>query len=137
LKKLLLDKMDRLIEFKIHVFDIELHFHAVREQFNEQEYTFVLNSLIDQLTEKPVTFAAVMNNWLDRNRKKQNEFTKKKSSAKEPLREELIPEWLNKKDSKQTPQPQQAQEPLTDERKKAIWAQVMKLSNGNTPILES
>jgi hypothetical protein len=136
LKKLLLNKMDKLIEFKINVFDIELHFHAVREQFNEQEYTFVLNSLIDQLTEKPVTFAAVMNNWLDRNRKKQNEFTEKKSSAKKPLREELIPEWF-KKDSKQTPQPQQTQEPLTDERKKVIWAQVMKLNNGNTPILES
>jgi hypothetical protein len=137
LKKLLLNKMDRLIEFQINVLDMEIHFNAVREQFSEQEYTFVLNSLIDQLTEKPVNFAAVMNNWLDRNRKKQNEFTEKKSSAKKPLREELIPEWLNKKDSKQTPQAQQAQEPLTDERKKAIWAKVMKLSNGNTSILES
>ena len=83
-----------------------------------------------------MNFAAVMNNWLDRNRKRQNEFTEKKSSAKKPLREELIPEWLNKKDSKQTPQPQQAKESLTDERKKAIWAQVMKLSNGNTSILD-
>jgi hypothetical protein len=137
LKRLLLNKMDRLIEFNIHVFDIELHFHAVREQFSEQEYTFVLNSLIKQLTEKPGNFAAVMNNWLERNRKKQNEVTEKKSSAKKPLREELIPEWLNQKDPKQTPQLQQAKEPLTDERKKAIWEQVMQLNKSNTPILGS
>ena len=134
LKKLLFDKMDRLIEFHIHVLDIELHFHVVREQFSEQEYTFVLSSLIDQLTEKPGTFAAVMNNWLNRNRKKQNEYTEKKSSATKPLREEAIPEWLNREDLKQ---PLQAKEPLTEERKQAIWAQVMTLNNGDTPIVES
>jgi hypothetical protein len=120
-----------LIEFKINVFDIELHFHAVREQFNEQEYTFVLNSLIDQLTEKPVTFAAVMNNWLDRNRKKQNEFTEKKGNSNKPKRTEMVPDWLHKKEVPAKPKQKVTTPTISEERKAAIWEQLNKLNTGN------
>ena len=131
LKKLLLDKMDRLIEFKIKIVDIELHFHAVRERFSEQEYCFVLNSLIDQMTTKPKTFAAVMNDWLDRNRKKQNEFTEKKENSNKPRRTEMVPDWLHKKEVPANPKQKTTTPTISEERKAAIWEQVNKLNTGN------
>lgn len=94
IKKSLSSKIDRLIEFKINVFDIELHFHAVHEKFNEQEYAFVLNNLLDKMTTKPQIFAAVMNDWLDRNRKKQNQFAEKKKNNTTAIRTEKLPDWF-------------------------------------------
>ena len=153
LKKILISKIDRLIEFKIKIIDIELHFKAVQEKFTEQEYSFVLNSLIDQMNTKPKTFAAVMNDWLDRNRKKQNEFAEKKQVSKKPVREEMVPKWLHEekadkssKDNKDSMDPEAKKAELlaqlhalnnppvendipniTDERKKEIWEQVNRL----------
>ena len=130
LKKLLLDKMDRLIEFNIKIVDIELHFHAVRERFTEQEYCFVLNSLIDQMTTKPKAFAAVMNDWLDRNRKRQNEFAAKKENSNKPRRTEMVPDWLHK-EVPATLKQKTITPTISEERKATIWEQVNKLNTGN------
>lgn len=130
LKKLLFDKMDRLIEFNIKIVDIELHFRAVRERFNEQEYCFVLNSLINQMTTKPKAFAAVMNDWLDRNRKKQNGCTEKKGSHHNPKRTEMVPDWLHK-EVPPTLKQKTTTPTISEEQKAAIWEQVNRLNTGN------
>lgn len=128
LKKLLISKIDRLIKFKIKIVDIELHFHAVHEHFTEQEYSFVLNSLIDKMTTKPKTFASVMNDWLDRNRKKKNEFAEKKENSNKPRRTEIVPDWLHKEDMPAKPKEKNNTPIISEERKKAIWEQVEKLN---------
>lgn len=128
MKKLLISKIDRLIKFKIKIVDIELHFHAVHEHFTEQEYSFVLNSLIDKMTTKPKTFASVMNDWLDRNRKKKNEFAEKKENSNKPRRTEIVPDWLHKEDMPAKPKEKNNTPIISEERKKAIWEQVEKLN---------
>lgn len=128
LKKLLINKIDRLIEFNINIIDVELHFYAVREKFTEPEYIFVLNNLIDKMTIKPKTFAAVMNDWLDRNHKKQNEFGEKKENKLK--RTEMVPDWLNKENGEEQTKPEEATV-ISEERKKAIWEQVKKLKTNN------
>ncbi|USK77718.1 hypothetical protein [Peribacillus frigoritolerans] len=94
LLKILNDRIDRLIEFKLKISDIELHFNAVKEIYEEPEYGYVLSNLIDKMTFTPKNFADVMDNWLKRNRDNQNEVPDKKALEKKYVREEVMPDEL-------------------------------------------
>lgn len=93
------NQIDRLIEYNIKISDIEIHYHAVSEIYNESEYNFVLHDLFDEMKEKPRKFASVMNNWLERNRVNQSNVPdKNENGGKTPIRKEKEPYWLNKDD---------------------------------------
>jgi hypothetical protein len=95
IQKTLVDRIDRLIEYKIKVIDIDNHFQAVKEAYTEVEYNFVIAALLDEMSRKPRSFANVMNNWLKRNREKLNEAPSKDSKQKAPVRKEVEPDWLD------------------------------------------
>lgn len=94
LKKTLEDRIDRLIEYKIKVSDIENHFNAVEEIYWISEYNYVLACLLDQMTEKPKNFGAVMNNWLLRNRSEFNNIPPKQNRSDKLVRTESLPDWF-------------------------------------------
>ena len=96
IKIVLENQIVRLIEYKISPSDIELHYHAIKATYDLKEYTYVLNVLLKQMTQKPDSFENVLNNWLKRNRDKQNEVAEqKKATGYKPLRTEIVPEWLS------------------------------------------
>lgn len=91
LKGILIDKIDKLYEYQIRISDIEVHFKAAIEKgYSSNEYSHVLNSLLSEMSEKPRSFAAVMFDWLKRNRS--DEAPDKKEIK--PVRTEIIPDWL-------------------------------------------
>ncbi|MDW7617377.1 replication initiator protein A [Peribacillus simplex] len=92
--KILDDRIDRMVEFKLKVSDIELHFNAVKENFEIAEYGYILSNLIDKMTFKPKNFADVMDNWLNRNRLKQNAVPVKEGKKQNPVREETVGDFL-------------------------------------------
>jgi hypothetical protein len=94
LQKTLINKIDRLIEFDIIISDVETHFEAVKESFIEPEYNEVLKNLLNIINEQPRNFSAVMNDWLERNRRKQNNVPEKKVNSRKPIRTEMIPEFM-------------------------------------------
>jgi hypothetical protein len=100
-KDTLLDRIDRLTQYKINVSDIEKHFNAVKETYWVSEYDYVLACLLDQMSERPKTFGAVMNNWLKRNRTEFNNIPDKQKRNGKPIRTELLPDWFDKEEIKQ------------------------------------
>lgn len=117
LKKTLEDRIDRLIEYKIKVSDIENHFNAVEEIYWISEYNYVLACLLDQMTEKPKNFGAVMNNWLLRNRSEFNNIPPKQNRSDKLVRTESLPDWFYEtEEERNKPKTNQLKE---DEAKKA------------------
>lgn len=110
IKSILQKQIDRLIEFKINVQDIELHFHAVKDVYALNEYTYILNAFLSNMEQSPNDIGSVLNNWLKRNREKQNEVAEKKAVLK-PIREEIKPDWFGK--DNQTVEPEEIDENLT------------------------
>ncbi len=95
IKTVLQKQIDRLIEFKIDMQNIELHYHSVKDTYTLSEYTYVLNALLQKMDQAPNDFENVLNNWLKRNREKQNEVAEKKLAiGSKPVREEIVPEWI-------------------------------------------
>ena len=92
IKNILISQIDRLIDFNINISDIELHFHAVKDVFDEAEYNFVLSNLFNKMTVRPKVFADVMNDWLKRNRKR--EIPEKSITSRKIVRVEKLPDWF-------------------------------------------
>lgn len=107
LKNLIKIQIDRLIEFKINIQDIELHYHAVQDTYTLSEYTYVLNALLSNMNQAPDNFYSVLNNWLKRNREMMNKVTEKKlTNGSTPIREEIKPEWINNDATASAPEEQ-------------------------------
>ena len=127
LKKILDKKIDRLIKFEIPISDIDLHYNAVKDIYPENEYAFVLDSLIAKMAFKPKNFASVMDDWLKRNREKLIKMIQQKKEKKEPIRKEYIPTHMQQQmeelfDTKQKEEVEKrkAFEVLPDTEKQAI-----------------
>ena len=56
---------------------------------------------------------------------------KRTVSTKKAIRTEMVPDWLHKEDVPSKPKEEVHAQIISDERKKAIWEQVDKLSAGN------
>lgn len=80
IQKTLMNKIDRLIQFNLNVFEIGLHAKSAEEVYSANEYAFTLDSLLSKMKKRPDSFGAVMDNWLARNRKR--EFPDKPSANK-------------------------------------------------------
>ncbi|KAB2328972.1 hypothetical protein F7731_23775 [Cytobacillus depressus] len=126
LQKVLVDRIDRLIIYKIKLIDVELHFNAFKDQYEEREYIYVLQNLIDG-DEKPKKFAAVMNNWLKRNRENQNNIPAK-SGKQKPIRTEMEQEHMEDKPEKEKSPDDEA---VLAEKKKTLEETLKKLKEPN------
>lgn len=91
LQKTLILKKDRLIDFQLNISDIEVHFNAVKENYSEAEYNFVLSSLLAKMTARPNVFADVMDKWLTNNRKRD---IPEKKNRRGIIRTEMTPKHL-------------------------------------------
>lgn len=93
IKTVLQKQIDRLIDFKINIQDIVLHYHNMKDTYTLKEYTYVLNALMTNMEQAPDNFSSVLNNWLKRNHDKQKDIV----AGTKPIREEIKPDWLNNK----------------------------------------
>ena len=81
-----------MIDFSIDLYDIEIHYNAVKEDFQQDEYVYVLDNLLTKMKQRPKSFASVMDDWLKRNRTK--EVPERPNRKDEPVSEEMLPDWF-------------------------------------------
>lgn len=115
IKIVLENQIDRLIEFKINVKDIELHYHATKNVYRYGEYGFVLSALLEKLDHAPNDFSSVLNNWLKRNREMLNNVD---ANGSTPVREEIVPEWINNQQAAAAEVPEASNEDFLERKAK-------------------
>lgn len=119
IKTVLHKQIDRLIEYKINPFDIELHYHAVKGIYDLGEYTYVLNALFSNMSQSPDSLQSVLNNWLMRNREMMNNVAEKKlANGSTPVREEIVPEWINNQQAAAAEVPEASNEEFLERKAK-------------------
>jgi hypothetical protein len=127
-KKVLTNKMDRLILFKIDLLEVEVLFK--NSGLADKSFADVLLDVLNSDIKK--SFKGKMQVSIQNYIKSVNAKAVIEPKQAKAIRTEIVPDWMKEDEENGQAAPEEAQKPvISEERKREIWEQVMKLTAGN------